>query len=962
MPATRGMSQRCARGAAAVMPGQGISDETVLAIGSLLAKIARMSMTRVLAASAVAALALSCTPSAPKFAFKHAERRGKLESNGLRFVIMPDETTQLAQLDIRYDVGSREDPPGKAGIAHLVEHMMFQTRPDGPNTAPIFQTILDLATSMNAYTIWDKTHYHMASRTENLEAMIKIEAMRMFYQCENIPEAEFLREREVVRNEIRAQSSAEGQVIHYVEATMYPPGHAYQRLTGGNDEQIASITLQETCDFMKKYYTPDRAVVLIAGGVQVDPTIEMLQKWFGRIPKRQAAPRVEVKPFTVEHKKKEIEIDVERPSVWFGFPLPPLNTPEGEMAQFGLNRFAGELAQKAHEYEFAYNVGGGVSGGPLAPIFLFQIELKSLGKLDEALEFAEKAAKSAHQGFDMASWEDLEQYRNLQKAQFVQSLERLDARTETVAELVQFSKDFDFNSSDMYVFHELDKISKFDFEKVGAVVKKALDWNNAGIVVVKPSTSGIVGDKRSSVTFSQKSDAAFTDPPVDPAEAKRPVKNVGQLKTMNAAERYTLGNGMEVVLLPLHAMPLASAQLVFKNVGDASTPDSPVLANAAAGFLELPMDAEAFRKTGINVRCGTSDDVMSCSTHGINIYLDVMLKGLERKIKAGTYSQTEIEDYQKRVVESHKLKSTQEDNEYIRQVVNALYGPDHPYAKTAVETPESVKKIGKDTLDGFRQSHYTAGNATLVVVGNFEVGYAKKLIDSTFGGWGKGTISKPVDKTPVKRTGPINVGVLKHKPDQQITVTIAYPAPAGIDGQEAARRVIARMLQLRAESVRFKLGSTYGLGFARRPKIGPTSYILTGGAAVGGTIDAERAGESIKALRESIDALRKGDHFDEDFARARRKLITTMLGESTVTTELAAKLGTIASYGLDPKWDNTLLQQIAAVSPAQVKSLIANELNPANEIIVMLGDRAHVERTFSETGIKDVKIVEPDYK
>jgi predicted Zn-dependent peptidase len=220
----------------------------------------------------------------------------------------------------------------------------------------------------------------------------------------------------------------------------------------------------------------------------------------------------------------------------------------------------------------------------------------------------------------------------------------------------------------------------------------------------------------------------------------------------------------------------------------------------------------------------------------------------------------------------------------------------------------------------------------------------------------------PVDKTPVKRNGPVNVGVLKHKPDQQITVTIAYPAPAGIDGQEAARRVIAGMLQLRAEGVRFKLGSTYGLGFSRQPKVGPSGYILRGGAAIGGTIDAERAGESIKALRDSIDALRKGDHFDEDFARARRKLVTSMLGESTVTIELAAKLGTIATYGLDPKWDNTLLQQIAAVSPAQVKMLLATELNPANEIIVMLGDRAHVERTFGEVGIKDVKIVEPDYR
>ncbi len=920
-------------------------------------------MTRVLATLFAAVYALSCSaPASPKFALKAAERRGKLESNGLRFVIMPDESTQIAQVDIRYDVGAREDPPGRAGMAHLVEHMMFQTRPDGPNTPPIFQTILDLATSMNAYTIWDMTHYHMASRSENLDAMLKIEAMRMYYGCENVPEQEFEREREVVRNEIRAQSSAEGQVVHYVEAAMYPKGHAYERLVGGNDEQIASASLQEVCDFMKKYYTPDRAVLLVAGGVNVDDTVSLIQKWFAKIPKRDAAPRTEVKPFTVEHKQKEIEADVERPSVWIGWPLPALNTPEGEMVEFGLNRLIGQIAEKSSEYDFAYNVEPALLGGQLAPLFLIRIELKGMGKLDDALDFAQKSAKSAYRGFDDASYEDNEQFKKLRQAQFVQSLERLDARTETVATMVQFSKDFDFDSSDMYLFHQLDKIAKFDIAKVSAVVKNALDWNKAGIIVVKPGTKGIGQDKRSKVKYAAKSDAAFTDPPVDPAEAKRPIRNAGTLKNLSGAQRFKMKNGMEVVLLPTHAMPLAAAQLIFKNAGDASTPNNPLLASTAAEFLRLPMDAEAYARTGINVSCSTSDDAMTCRTRGINIYLDVMLKGLERKIKAGTYSQEQIEEWQKSVREQFKLKSTQEDTEYIRQVVNAIYGPDHAYTKTAVLTPEGASKIHKDTLDDFRDSHYRAGNATLVVVGDFEVKYAEKLVRDTFGDLETGTTDKPVDKSAAKRTGPSYVGVTKSKTDQQVTVTIAYPAPAGIDGQEAARQVLAGMLNKRAEDVRFKLGSTYGLYFSRQAKVGPTAYMLRGGGIIGGTIDAERAGESIKALRDSIDELRKGDHFEEDFVRARRNLLTGLLGESTVTGELAARLGTISTYGLDANYYNTLLQQIAAVSPAQVRALMAQELSPDKEIIVMLGDKAHIDAAFKGAGITDVKIVEPDYK
>ena len=112
----------------------------------------------------------------PKVTFSNGgEHRGVIEANGLRFVIMPDPSTQLAEVDVRYDVGAREDPQGKAGLAHLVEHLMFQTRPDGPNTAPMFQTIIALATDFNAYTNWDTTHYRMTSQAGNLDAMLKIE-------------------------------------------------------------------------------------------------------------------------------------------------------------------------------------------------------------------------------------------------------------------------------------------------------------------------------------------------------------------------------------------------------------------------------------------------------------------------------------------------------------------------------------------------------------------------------------------------------------------------------------------------------------------------------------------------------------------------------------------------------------------------------------------------------------------
>ncbi|HEY5935476.1 MAG TPA: hypothetical protein VIU61_12590, partial [Kofleriaceae bacterium] len=157
--------------------------------------------------------------------------------------------------------------------------------------------------------------------------------------------------------------------------------------------------------------------------------------------------------------------------------------------------------------------------------------------------------------------------------------------------------------------------------------------------------------------------------------------------------------------------------------------------------------------------------------------------------------------------------------------------------------------------------------------------------------------------------------------------------------------------------VRFKLGTTYGVRVGRRARTGPTAY------SISGTVDAERAGESIRAIRDNVAMLRQSNQsFEVDFVRARRKVISRLLGESTVTAELAARLGFISQFGLDEKFFNTMLRQVSLLSVAQVQALIKSELDPGKEVLVVLGDRPHLERAFKEAGIPSAKLVEPDYK
>ncbi len=917
---------------------------------------------RKLATVALVAFAAACTPSTPTFSLKYAEKRGTIEKNGLRFVVVPDSTTQLAEVDVRYDVGSREDPVGKAGLAHLVEHLMFQQRPDGPATPPLMHFIDQLTTFFNAFTEWDKTHYMQLSRADQLDSMLKIEAMRMFYGCQTIAPEEFQRELEVVRNEIRWRGGdAAGQAQQMVLSSVYPKGHAYEREIGGNDRQLASITLQDACDFMKKYYTPERAVVVVAGGVDVDQTIKTIEKWFGNMERRESAPRVSVAPITMSPGRATFDVDIERPQVHVAWALPPSNTAEGEAAQFGIwGAFFGAAA-KAEEYGFATQVQPQLLGGQLAPVFVISVELRSMGKLDEAIDFINKAAKSAGRGYDQIDWQQLENLKARRKASFIAGIEPLTSRTLQIAEAVQFDTEMSFGSSDEYIIHELKKIDSLDGDRVHDAVTKALDPAKAKIIVIRNTKEGVQGDIRASMKFQTKSDEKKELAEVDPREALRPLKVAAELKALNGAKRFELGNGMKVVLLPVDAMPLVATELTF-NVGTAA---SPGVADAAAGFLRLPMDALAIQAAGLEVGCEAGPDTTTCGTGGVNIYLDVMIQALERLVRAGEYSQDGIESYAKSYRDRMKLKESQTDYEFQRQSLGALFGAEHPYTKGGAVPASVFGGLGRDQLTKFRNAHYTAGNATLVVAGNFDVAKAEAMIRSTFGGWGRGGVDKPVPPTQRPRTGPEYIGVVgKDKP--QTTIRIMYPAPAGVDGSEAARRVLAQMLNERMQDIRFKLGSTYGTYARRGDAVGPTAY------GMGGDVDTARTGESLKAMRAGIAVLQHvaaGTATDDelqmfaiDFVRARRKLVQVLLGESTVSQELARRLGFVATYNLPPDFYNQLLQRTAAVSLAQLKMLIQTELAPENEIIVTKGSRETIEKTFSEAGLTSVKIVEPEYK
>jgi zinc protease len=947
---------------------------SALAIARDLIKIRAMerSVTRALASvtlvlASVTLVTQGCGSQAKQFAVSHAEKRATLP-NGLKLVVIPDKSTPLVQVDVRYAVGGNEDPPGKAGLAHYVEHMMFQFRFFGEDGPPVFTVLPELTTIMNAYTSADRTHYWEGAPKENLEKLLDLEARRMRAaraDCEKIPDKEFRREIDVVRNEIRLRGgTGEGLFLPTILETVYPKSHPYSHTPGGNDAQLVTLTKADVCQFMKDYYVPSRATLLVAGNVDPDEVGRLAAKYFGSIPDAKGKPRVEVPHVETKKARIEVELDIERPTVWIAWSLPAEDDPDSIKGILAASSLGFRAQRFASDWEFARSVGAfPLNSGQnnKSPILVLVAELYKNEDVDEALGYMWKAAEGAHRGLKEVrstgagtglggSAADDKEDISRSKARYIMGLESLNARTEEIANLMQFGSKTDFSGSSEYIIDKMRQMDEVKQESYRSYVKKALSKEKGTVFVFRKSKSGLSGDKRAAGKLADSVDVyGKVEPEFDPANADKPAPYPAKPSILADAERFELKNGMKVVLLPYKGLPIVSVRLMFGAGGSHEQAKKAGQAELAANFLQTP-PANVFYKLGASYGAGAGMDSTSFSIRGIEIYLDPMLKSLERWVKAGAYEQRSIEFWQQNFKDTLKLPSVRLSHEKNMAVAAALYGPEHPYTLKGSATKDTYKKIGRDMLQAFRKKHYSAGNATMIITGSFDPAVARKAIKEHFGGWGKGHVDAQVSEPAVARTAPTHIGAVG-RDTQNTEISIYYPGPRGIDKDYAARLLLSGILRQVMGQIRSELGSTYGVRGGWRESVGPSAYSL------GGKVESMRAGESLIAIRAKVDKLRTED-FRVDFVRARRTLMMQLLAASATSGAQARTLAKIAQYNLPPDGHWQLIKQVANVKPEEVRALLNKELDPKKEIIVLEADKETLNKAFEAIGVTDFKLLE----
>jgi len=211
--------------------------------------------------------------------------------NGLRVIVSADRTAPVVGVNLWYDVGSRHEPHGQTGFAHLFEHLMFEGSVNVPKTEHM-RAVQGSGGSLNATTNPDRTNYFETVPAEHLELMLWLEADRMGGLVPALTQDTLDNQRDVVKNERRQRydNVPYGDFWLRLLPAMYPAGHPYHHATIGSMEDLNAAALETFQAFHTMYYAPNNAVLTVVGDTSAAEVFALAEKYFGAIPARESIP------------------------------------------------------------------------------------------------------------------------------------------------------------------------------------------------------------------------------------------------------------------------------------------------------------------------------------------------------------------------------------------------------------------------------------------------------------------------------------------------------------------------------------------------------------------------------------------------------------------------------------------------------------------------------------------------
>jgi zinc protease len=434
--------------------------------------------------SVVAAGVTLVAAQAPRVVFTDTRLK-----NGLRVIISEDHSAPVYSIAVTYNVGSRDERPGRTGFAHLFEHMMFKgSEQVGPGEH--FTLVFNSGGDMNGTTNKDRTLYYETLPSNQLDLGLFLEADRMWSL--EITKENLDNQRNAVQEERRLglDNQPYGRTFEVIDELAYT-NPSYKHSVIGSMADLSAATVADVSAFFKTYYAPNNAVLSIVGDVKTAECLEKVRKYFDRIPSQPAPTPADMAepPQTAERRQTIDDALARLPRVDIVFHTPPALAPDDDALTVLANVLSSGRSSRMYDNvvrQKQLTSGVSVSASDTRGPGLFRIGATAVpGKPIADLENAIYAELEKVKAGPIADWE-MEKARNTWKRNQVNGLASSLSRAISLGRYALFWNDP--NLINTYA----DRIAKVTAADVQRVAKQYLVQANRTVVITQPKAAGAV--------------------------------------------------------------------------------------------------------------------------------------------------------------------------------------------------------------------------------------------------------------------------------------------------------------------------------------------------------------------------------------------------------------------------------------------------------------------------------------
>jgi len=874
--------------------------------------------------------------------------------NGLTVIVHEDRKAPVVAVSVWYNVGSKDEPAGSTGFAHLFEHLMFGGSENAPGS--YLGRMRNLGPSnLNGTTWFDRTNYFETVPTPALEQALFLESDRMGYLLGEIGQPVLDLQRGVVQNEKRQGDNQPYGMFEYAQLeALFPEGHPYRHSTIGSMADLDAASLETVRNWFRENYGPNNAIVVLSGDIDEATARPLMERYFGAIPRGPVNTPAEADVPTLAAPIVATMHDrVATTRLTRSWAVPGLLSDDAVPLSVAASVLGGLASSRldnllVRDEQTAVQVSSSLSDFHRIGIFDISVNVKpgvdaaEVGRRLDAI-VADFIARGPTE-------EEVARVATRYVSGRIQSLEQVNGKANVLAEGQLYAGDPDHYKT------ELAEYASVTPAQVTAAMQR---WLTRPVFDMT-----IAPGEREAYEEAAPSGAA----PAPAAEIQRVARDampaIGQVPDLEfpAVERATLSNGIKVVYAHVDTVPVTRVGIDF-DAGFAA--DRADRLGAQSMMLDLLDEgtttrdanqlAEEEERLGASINVGASMDRTSADLSTVTANLTPSLTLLADVVRNPAFAPSEIERIRASRLSGLASEKTNPNAIAARALPPLIYGADSPYGRSFTGSGDeaTITALTRADLVATHDAWVRPDNATIFVVSDLSLAQVTAQLETAFGDWrAPSTARGTKDFAAADMPAPTSRIVLIDRPQSPQSL-IYGGAVLPVSGTDDLLALNAANVTLGGDflsRINSDLRETKGWSYGVRGGVNTLEHRVP--YIVNAPVQANRTGESVAALIAQYDRFLETDGVQpNELERTINGNTRSLAGGFETSGQILGALRSNALYGRPDDYQATLASRTRALTAAQMDAAARQVIHPDQFVWVVVGDASVVRPQLEALGL-----------